>query len=252
MHPEKIEAIKEAAQRRRGVSVFNVDPVSQDRCIKLLRDCVGNLQVVDLASTDPLLFAKTLIEQGHLFINAIRSCVEPRSKFIYRRIVELYRFHRFPIYFLSRDPEESFLMDSLWNAQENTVDETLLFLELIPQVLQLAGHVFPSPTHLLDHPIEELKWTTPIEKILAEALAEKGFGFISQYRVGRYQVDFLVTREDRKDFVECDGAAFHSTSEAKARDSARDGYIQRETGVPIIRLTGSELFRNPRTCVEKR
>jgi len=248
---EKAEVIKEAAQRGRGLSVFNVDPVSQDRCIKLLRDCVENLQVVDLASTDPLLLEKIPIERSHLFINALRSCVEPRSKFIHRRIVELYRFRRFPIYFLSGDPEESFLMDSLWNAKENTVDETLLFLELIPQALRLAGHVFPSPTHLLDHPIEELKWTTPIEKILADALAEKGFGFTPQYRVGRYQVDFLVTGEIRKVFVECDGAAFHSTPEAKARDSARDEYIQRETGVSIIRLTGSELFRNPGTCVEK-
>jgi len=110
---ETVEAIKEAAQRGRGLSVFHVDPVSQDRCIRLLWDCVENLQVVDLASTEPLLFERTLIEQGHLFINASRSYVEPRSKFIYWRIVELYRFHRLPIYFLSRNPEESFLIDSL-------------------------------------------------------------------------------------------------------------------------------------------
>ena len=251
MHPEVTEIIKEAAHRGRGLSVFNVDPVSQDRCSKLLRDCVENLQVVDLASTDPLLLEKTTSDQGQLFINASRSCVEPRSKFIYRRIVELYRFQRFPIYFLSGDPEELFFADSLWNATENTVDEDLLFLELIPQALRLPGHFFPSPTHLLDHHVEDLKWTTPIEKILAEALTENAFGFTPQYRVGRYQVDFLVTKESGKIFVECDGAAFHSTPAAKARDSTRDEYIRRETGVPIIRLTGSELFRNPASCVEK-
>lgn len=85
---------------------------------------------------------------------------------------------------------------------------------------------------------------------------------IPQVRIGSYRVDFVVMAsiknnetggEVRRAFlaVECDGHDFHEkTKEQAARDKARDRYI---TGlhVPMMRFTGSEIWRSPMQCAEE-
>jgi very-short-patch-repair endonuclease len=68
-----------------------------------------------------------------------------------------------------------------------------------------------------------------------------------------YTIDFLVQSADKrlKLGIELDGHEFHErTKEQAARDKARERKIVRQ-GYTILRFTGSEVFRNPRKCVNE-
>lgn len=73
------------------------------------------------------------------------------------------------------------------------------------------------------------------------------------YQVGidRYHVDFLLayrrggTREVRYAVIECDGHEFHERTKKQAEhDKKRDRRLQ-ELGYPVLRVTGSEIWRSP-------
>jgi very-short-patch-repair endonuclease len=75
---------------------------------------------------------------------------------------------------------------------------------------------------------------------------------VPQYAFKRYRMDFaiLFPGSDRALlFVECDGAEFHSTAEQLANDHAKDSAAELQ-GIPILRFSGSEIFRHPRACAE--
>lgn len=66
-----------------------------------------------------------------------------------------------------------------------------------------------------------------------------------------YRIDFLVEGAKAKIAIEIDGHAFHEKTPQQAmRDRARERTIVRH-GYTIFRFTGSEVFRNPRKCVEE-
>lgn len=81
----------------------------------------------------------------------------------------------------------------------------------------------------------------------------------SQHQIGKYRVDFLVKytknvlKQDSYKYliVECDGHDFHEKTKAQAqRDKERDRFLQIE-GYPILRFTGSEIFKSPASCVNQ-
>jgi very-short-patch-repair endonuclease len=68
-----------------------------------------------------------------------------------------------------------------------------------------------------------------------------------------YRIDFVVTWPEQKQklAIEIDGHEFHEkTKQQAARDRARERSIVRE-GYTIMRYTGSEVFANPRKCVQE-
>jgi very-short-patch-repair endonuclease len=68
-----------------------------------------------------------------------------------------------------------------------------------------------------------------------------------------YTIDFFVEAPDGrvKVAVELDGHDFHERSpEQAAHDRSRERTITRH-GYTVFRFTGSEVFRNPRKCVEE-
>jgi len=74
----------------------------------------------------------------------------------------------------------------------------------------------------------------------------------SQYKIGKYRADFLVWIAKGTQFrgvvVECDGHDFHEkTKDQAARDKSRDRAIV-EAGFPVLRFTGSEIWRDPHGC----
>jgi very-short-patch-repair endonuclease len=74
---------------------------------------------------------------------------------------------------------------------------------------------------------------------------------VPQYKWNNYRIDFAMfgRAADQVVFVECDGHDFHErTKDQAARDRSKDRAIQ-EAGIPILRFTGSEIYRNPEQCV---
>ena len=68
-----------------------------------------------------------------------------------------------------------------------------------------------------------------------------------------YKIDFVVEAPngEMKLAIELDGHDFHEkTKEQAARDRQRERTIVKQ-GYTIFRFTGSEVFRNPRKCVEE-
>lgn len=82
-----------------------------------------------------------------------------------------------------------------------------------------------------------------------------------QKQVGDWRVDFFIHYYDwgypnkpagwATLIVECDGHDFHErTKEQAARDRSRDRRAQHD-GIPVLRFTGSELWRDPIGCAEQ-
>lgn len=74
----------------------------------------------------------------------------------------------------------------------------------------------------------------------------------TQKKIGRYRVDFLVSRNGSRKaheiIVECDGHDFHErTKEQAARDRSRDRALQID-GRRVFRFTGSEIYRDAFRC----
>lgn len=85
-------------------------------------------------------------------------------------------------------------------------------------------------------------YLTPIEARLARALNQASIPFQPQVPIGRYRADFLVRGQL---VVECDGASYHDPATDEVRDKAVE-----EMGHSVLRLTGSQIYRDPEGCVE--
>lgn len=79
----------------------------------------------------------------------------------------------------------------------------------------------------------------------------------SQIEVGRYRLDFVVVGygfETGKPYllgIECDGHDFHEKTKAQAaRDKSRDRRMM-SAGIPTLRFTGSEIWRDAGACAEE-
>lgn len=80
----------------------------------------------------------------------------------------------------------------------------------------------------------------------AGSLVANGLRLDFQVEEGRYRTDFLVNRWL---VVEIDGAAYHSSPEAKARDQARDRYFE-GLGYTVLRLPAKLVFQTPNEAVK--
>jgi very-short-patch-repair endonuclease len=72
-----------------------------------------------------------------------------------------------------------------------------------------------------------------------------------QHKIVGHRVDFALTPLDRDTpvlAIELDGHEFHERTKKQARaDKARDRSIL-ATGCPVVRFTGSEVWRDPAGC----
>ena len=68
-----------------------------------------------------------------------------------------------------------------------------------------------------------------------------------QVPIGRYRADFVV---DGWLVVEIDGAAYHSSPQAVARDRERDRYMA-DIGLTVLRIPAKTVFRTPVVAVRR-
>jgi len=120
---------------------------------------------------------------------------------------------------------------------------------------------FAKVRHLCESPIEEIL----LEAIIAYRIANyytfpkmpgligNGWNVEPQKHIGSYRVDFLLTDDECEvqTVIECDGHDFHErTKEQAQRDRERDRSMQSD-GFLVLRFTGSEIWRDPWSCVEQ-
>lgn len=75
---------------------------------------------------------------------------------------------------------------------------------------------------------------------------------VPQFQWESYRIDFCVRFYNVRDiFVECDGHEFHErTKEQAEHDRSKDRAIQ-AAGIPILRFTGREIWRDPGQIVNE-
>ncbi len=71
---------------------------------------------------------------------------------------------------------------------------------------------------------------------------------VPQFHFENKRIDFLLRDPPVQVFIECDGHDFHErTKQQAARDRKRDRQLQ-QSGTPILRFTGSEIYADPIGC----
>lgn len=92
----------------------------------------------------------------------------------------------------------------------------------------------------------KLAYRSSLELAVESVLAELGEPFIPQFQIGAIFTDFYLP--NRKLIIECDGAYWHGTVEAKAKDHRRDWFLRRR-GFRIARLAEADIKRDCASAV---
>lgn len=105
-----------------------------------------------------------------------------------------------------------------------------------------------------------LMWNDPVS--LKEVEIDHGYGVPnlmssfhmhvwSQVKIGKYTADFLVayrhggSNDIRYLVIECDGHDFHERTKKQAEHDRRRDREMQSSGIPVLRVTGSEVWRSP-------
>ncbi|TCS94973.1 endonuclease domain-containing protein [Hazenella coriacea] len=90
---------------------------------------------------------------------------------------------------------------------------------------------------------------SPIQIRLYDALKREGYRRVkSEYETCGYQIDLVIKRYRLA--IECDGAAYHSNTEQKARDRKKSAVL-RKHGWKVMRFKGREINGQIEKCVER-
>lgn len=107
----------------------------------------------------------------------------------------------------------------------------------------------PASAELRHAEIEE-KADSPFEVRVAQALVDRGYRLVQQWKVGAYRLDMVAVCGKKTVAIECDGERYHS-GEAKVREDMERQTILERLGWRFIRIRGSEYFRNPEKTIER-
>ncbi len=103
--------------------------------------------------------------------------------------------------------------------------------------------------------IEEFSSDEPLLKLTTQDRVEQCrewlLVIVPQYQWREYRIDWAIYARRFNPplfFIECDGHDFHErTKEQAERDRSKDRAFQ-EAGIPILRFTGREIYRDPQNC----
>lgn len=118
-----------------------------------------------------------------------------------------------------------------------------LLCEQIFVLLERVNYQFAAPS-FLNLP-EHKTVFTPIEEKMLAAFTANELSYQPQARIGRFTVDFLVTHENKRVIVECDGKAYHDP----LKDRERDKVLFSE-GYPVCHFSGADILADVDQCVE--
>lgn len=127
---------------------------------------------------------------------------------------------------------------------------------LIQYVVFISAIIIPIALVLKFRPQQEessytpeiIKCESPIERKLYNGLIQHQIYPVTQYKVGRYRLDFAIPSQ--KICIEADGKAYHSSPKQKAHDRKRDAYLK-DKGWTVLRFTGRSIYRDLPGVVKK-
>jgi len=89
---------------------------------------------------------------------------------------------------------------------------------------------------------------TNIEAAVAAELERRNIKFEREVKISRYHLDFLLPQWDA--VIECDGAFWHSSDQARERDARKDKYLT-ERGLIVFRLTSTQIEESLTDCIDR-
>lgn len=234
-------------ERGKGFSIYNVEGDEYKKIVSLISKYIGNeIKFITLSS-----FNEAIINEGKSTLVVYQDI---RRDELLNCVSELVNKVLFPNWFYNT----SIIYISKFEKKENNVHDisSTLIHQDYNQVLNLLaleqlGNILETATCQV-HDIcaipllNEKVIYTPIELILRDELVERNIRFEPQVKLGRFYTDFLVTVNNRKVIVECDGRDYHNAE----KDRERDKELSLE-GYQILRFTGSELYQDVNSCVDK-
>jgi very-short-patch-repair endonuclease/nucleoside-triphosphatase THEP1 len=90
---------------------------------------------------------------------------------------------------------------------------------------------------------------SPFEKEILEALIQRGYTVIPQWKVGAYRIDMVVQSGTNKIAIECDGERYH-TEENLVDDMNRQAILER-LGWRFIRIRGSKYYADKQSTISQ-
>jgi len=137
--------------------------------------------------------------------------------------------------------------DQLW-----VVDSLDSAVDLKPEDIRkklIDYSINPASFELRHAEIVE-KADSPFEVGVAQALVDRGYHLVQQWKVGAYRLDMVAVCGKKTVAIECDGERYHS-GEAKVREDMERQTILERLGWRFIRIRGSEYFRNPEQAIAR-
>jgi len=222
--------------------------------ISLLGDeqvrCIQRLIEENIDHTD-------LVERGILCGNASNFQGDERDVIFLSVVDSVTDDHPAPIHLQNFGPDDSYrkrynvaasrAKDQLW-----VVDSLDAATDLKPgdiRKMLIDYSLNPNAIELRHMEIEK-KADSPFEIGVAQALSDRGYKIVQQWKVGAYRLDMVVVCGKKTVAIECDGERYHS-GEAKIREDMERQTILERLGWRFIRIRGSEYFRNPDKTIER-
>ncbi|MHA1777470.1 MAG: UvrD-helicase domain-containing protein [Promethearchaeota archaeon] len=236
--------------RGRGIAVYNTDENLFNSFLKKLENstkCPFKIAISDVTDSGSL--PSVDIEEFDSCIIFQNKNIDEFSKIIDEFINSLvfpFYYHRKPIFIFStidKTEYSSSIQSGLLHTNYNKI-VNLLLIEQLDSIVQNNNYLFTSHEFLNQETYSHI--FTPIEQIMNDAMIDKNITFEPQLRIGRFLVDFLVEIGNKKIIVECDGIDFHNPFHDKERDKEL-----KLKGYHIIHFTGSEIYINIESCIEK-
>lgn len=115
--------------------------------------------------------------------------------------------------------------------------------EQVRHILQKVNH----STHVVRQYADD-RFESPFEAEVCERLRERGYRVETQIGVSKYRIDLGIVHPHEKNQyllgIECDGAMYHSSPEAKERDLYRQRFLEGR-GWTILRIWSRNWWKNP-------
>ncbi|MGG0343282.1 DUF559 domain-containing protein [Priestia megaterium] len=134
----------------------------------------------------------------------------------------------------------------MWTVQ--TMEYAIFFLLLtMGGLAYIFYEMGPKPTPVPASVYEYRKLESHIERRLYSALVNDGHKVRAQVSCGKYRIDLVIGDIA----IECDGAAYHSSPEQKARNRRKDRFLRKNGYRKVIRVTGSDIASKMPTVLER-